>query len=120
MVTQKINLGTLKSTIRTLKGKSGEVECIIIPIKENRLYKGQKGVYLDIVGFEVKNQTEGMKDTHILKQSFKKEIREKMTEEELQKIPILGNMTDWDKVTEVNEPEEVKELEIDVKDDLPF
>ncbi len=123
MLTEKINLAALKSAIRTLKGKNGEVECLIIPIKENMLYKGNKGIYLDIVGFEIdKAKHPDTKDTHLLKQSFSKEKRESMTEEELNAIPILGNLTDWDKITETTPSENIPETieQEEIKDDLPF
>lgn len=119
MITLNLNLGNLKSTIRTLKGKSGDVECIIIPINENNLFKGQKGVYLKVVAFELKEKKDGRKDTHLLKQSFTVEEIEKMTEEQKNAIPLLGGLIDWDKTTEVNESNEIENVEIPA-DDLPF
>ncbi len=119
MITQRINLAALKSAIREMKGKNGNIECLIIPINENKLYKGQKGVYLDIVGFEIKEHTADSKDTHLLKQSLPKDVREQMSEEDLQKMPILGNMTDWDKTTQINESAELDDA-AQTYDDLPF
>ncbi len=122
MITAKINLAALKSAIRTLKGKNGNVECLIIPIAENKLYKGTKGVYLDVVAFEIdKEKHPDTKDTHLLKQSFSKEEREKMTEEQQKAIPILGNLTDWEKHTETNPfPDLPEQIEAELPDDLPF
>jgi hypothetical protein len=39
----KINLRQLKSAVRTMKSASGEIECLIIPINQNHLIKGEKG-----------------------------------------------------------------------------
>jgi hypothetical protein len=87
----KINLSNLKSVTQWQKGESGPVECLIIPIDENYLYRGNKGLYLDLTAFEVRNPKEGMKDTHILKQSLPKEVYETLTDEEKKAMPIMGN-----------------------------
>lgn len=88
MITEKINLKALKhSMMTTPKGALA----IVIPVEANNLYDGEKGLYLDIVGFEINKPFEGQKDTHILKQSFSKEKREEMGEDKIKAIPILGN-----------------------------
>lgn len=87
MITLKLNLTQLKhARMKTTKG----VECIVIPIVENYLFIGEKGIYLDIVGFEVKNPQPG-KDTHLLKQSFSKEKLATFTDEQKKSLPIIGN-----------------------------
>jgi len=87
MIILKINLRQLQHALMTTpKG----AKAIVLPIKENNLFEGEKGVYLDIIGFELKNPEQG-KDTHLLKQSFSKEVREAMTEEQQKAIPIIGN-----------------------------
>lgn len=92
MVTGKINLLNLYSQKKMMKGKAGDVECLVIPIEKNKLFVGEKGVYLDFIGFEIKEKKTDSKDTHLVKQSFSKEEREKMTEEQLRSVPILGNL----------------------------
>jgi hypothetical protein len=94
-ISVKINLRQLKSAIRTMNGQSGDVECVVIPIAANNLVKGEKGIYLDLMGFELKERKPDRKDTHIVKQSFPKEVYDVMTDEEKQKSPILGNMIVW-------------------------
>ena len=90
MITAKLNLRQLEHAI--MKTPIGN-EVIVIPIEKNNLFKGEKGIYLDLVGFEIKKPGEGQKDTHILKQSFSKEKLEKMTDDEKKALPILGNAT---------------------------
>jgi hypothetical protein len=87
----KINLAKLKSTVMDLKGKSGNpVKCLIIPIEENYLFHSQQGaVYLDVICFE---STSIPEYTHSIKQSLPKDIREKMTKEEQNSFPFLGNL----------------------------
>ena len=91
MITGKINLLNLIAAKKMIKGAAGEIECLVIPIEKNKLFVGEKGIYLDLVAFDIKKQVES-KDTHIVKQSFSKEEREKMTEDELKALPILGNL----------------------------
>jgi len=81
-----------------MTGQTGLVECLVIPIEVNKLFKGDKGIYLNIVGFEIDpaKRKEGIKDTHIIKQSFSKDVREAMSEDELRSLPILGNLYVWD------------------------
>ena len=95
MIGSKLNLAVLKHKVLELKGKSGMIEGIFIPIEANQLfYSKEKGnVYLDLVGFDIKNPAEGQKDTHLVKQSFSKEVREKMTKEEIEAVPVIGNHT---------------------------
>ncbi len=89
-ISGKINLAQLHHVVQTKKGKSGDVECLVIPIKANHLFKSEKGhVYLDLIAFDVKEPKD---DTHIVKQSFPTEVREARTEEENKAQPILGNL----------------------------
>lgn len=80
------------------KGQEEKIKCLVIPIKENHLFMSEKGnIYMDIVAFERK---EPMKDkdgaivqTHLVKQSLPKEVRDKMTDEQKRNQPIIGSLT---------------------------
>lgn len=75
--------------------KGGEV--MVIPIEKNHLFKSEKGnVYLDLMAWELKNKLADSKDTHLVKQSFKKEYLDSLTEEQRRELPILGNAAVWD------------------------
>lgn len=111
----KVNLSALKSVTQYQKGKTGPVECLIIPIDENYLYRGKSGLYLDLTAFEVRNPKEGQKDTHILKQSLPKEVFETLTDEEKRAMPIMGNAMVVDVAGQTNMPEPIGE-----NDPLPF
>lgn len=92
----KNNLLALEgATVMNIKGKNGEVKCIVIPIEMASLYHGEKGVYLDTTAIPLTNPREGSKDTHLVKQSFGKEKFNAMSEEEKKAIPILGNAIVW-------------------------
>ena len=121
----KINLRRLQSAQLKLKGKNGNmVECVVIPIDANNLVRGEKGVYLDMIGFELKDRKPDRKDTHMVKQSLSKEQLEKMTDEEKNALPILGNMMLWSEQQEADpvnyemlQPADPTE---GTDDDLPF
>ncbi len=69
-------------------------------------------------GYEIRDQKPDRKDTHLVKQSFSKEIREAMTEEQLKSIPILGSLTVG---TSFSEPDPVSSADvIGPTDDLPW
>ena len=116
MITLKINLLELKGSLKLLKGKTEELECFCIPIDLNHIYRGEKGLYLDMIAFEIKQPKEGQ-GTHLIKQSLPKEVREKMSDEEKNSQPILGNM----RITEFTEKEPVSSTTVTSEsDDLPF
>lgn len=91
MITGKLNLAALLHVKMEVDGQNGKVKGLFIPIANNSLFEGKEGaVYLDLVGFEYKEPKEYA--THMLKQSFTKETRDKMTDDERQKLPIIGNL----------------------------
>lgn len=117
-ISTKINLGALKNATILKMGKT-QLDCIVIPIDQNHLYKTDKGaVYLDLVGFEINNPKPDQKDTHLVKQSFSKDILAKMTDEEKKSYPILGNHINWDSSN--NSSVEVSASIAATEDDLPF
>jgi hypothetical protein len=118
MITGKLNLLNLTVARQMVKGKAGEVDCLVIPIEKNRLFVGEKGIYLDLIAFEIKEPKPDRKDTHLVKQSFSKEVREAMTEEQLKSIPILGSLTVGGATGEKDPISDQKTLGAD--DDLPF
>lgn len=92
----KINMAQLKHIKKEFTGKDGnKVMCLVIPIEENKMFLGEKGVYLDITAIEIKNKQGDSKDTHLLKQSFSKEFYESLTQEQKESYPILGNAIQW-------------------------
>ena len=118
-ISTKLNLAGLKHSRMNMKGQSGMIDCIIIPIEANRLFKGEKGLYLDLTHIEIKDrskQATDQKDTHLIKQSFAKEVYEAMSEEERKSYPILGNSIVWGQNS--NEPNLAPPIE--EGDDLPF
>ena len=120
-ITGKINLLNLNGVVKMIPGKLGPVECLVFPLEKNKLFKGEKGIYLDLIAFEIDpaKRKEGSKDTHLIKQSFSKEVREAMTEDELKALPILGNLQVWDGET-TERPPISSTTTLSEIDDLPF
>lgn len=117
-ISGRINLAQLDGAVRTMKGKEGDVDCLVLPITQNFLFKGEKGIYLDLIAFELDPAKRNVdsKDTHLVKQSLSKKDRELMSEDEIRAMPILGNLAVWSDEAPVKSdmtpaPE---------KDDLPF
>ncbi len=118
-ISVRINLAGLIHATRLEKGQSGEQECIIIPISKNNLFKGEKGLYLDVTAFEIKDRSKmdaERKDTHLVKQSLPEDIYKNMSDEEKKAMPILGNAIVWGALN--NEP--ALQPPTDSGDDLPF
>jgi DNA-binding cell septation regulator SpoVG len=116
----KINLRQLKSAVRTMKSASGDIECLIIPIDQNHLVKGEKGIYIDMQAYELKERKPDRKDTHLIKQGFPKEVFDAMTDEEKKTTPIIGNLVVWGYSEPAPVNVEIVETQPGESDDLPF
>ena len=117
-ISTKINLAGLVHAVQTKKSKSGMVECLVIPIDQNFLYRGEKGLYLDLTHFEIMDKSkfaEGQKDTHLVKQSLPKDVYENMSEDQRKAFPILGSTIVWGGRNEIPLASPISE-----DDDLPF
>lgn len=110
--------------IISVKGKNATKKGIFIPIEENDLYVSMdeslkpKGVHLGLSSWELKEKGQ-YGDTHLLKQSFSKDFRETMSEEELKNSPIIGNMKPIEKTNDVSNVS-ATEVQVSGDDDLPF
>ena len=110
-----LNLASLTHTRKMMKNKDGqEIECLVIPIELNKLHKGEKGLYLNLIGFQYKDPKE--KVTHIVKQSFSKDFLASLTEDQRKALPILGSHSVYDGISSESELAAVQSED----DDLPF
>ncbi len=115
----KINLTQLNCVVKEFKGKKGKVKCIVIPIKENNLFQGEKGVYLDLSGIALKDPKFPKQQTHLIKQNLPKEIYTELSDDEKKSLPIIGNGL----MFAHREPDQKVAESIDLSgktDDLPF
>jgi hypothetical protein len=118
-ISGRLNLLMLQGAIMNMKSKCGMVDCLVIPIEKNNLFKSEKGLYLDLIAFELSQKKENSKDTHLVKQSLSKQKRESMTEEDLKNMPILGNLSVWSDGFDSQQPN-INTYPISENDDLPF
>lgn len=123
MITGKVNLAALNHAVMPIPSKNGgKVDCIVIPIKENDLFKSDMGnVYLDFTAWEIPENKRRGDDTHIINQSLPKEKREALKKEN-KYAPTLGNMRDWDSGSGggEQEPETNTDFSAPEGNDLPF
>ena len=121
----KINLTAFAGAGKiNLSGKNGQLKkCLVIPIEENHLYEGEKGIYADFIAWEMREKKENGA-THLIKQSLPKEARDGMSEEEKRALPIFGDLRDA-----MTEKKEMKTYSVPAQagyateppvDDLPF
>lgn len=109
----RLNLLGLKSNYLTDAEINGEtVKCLVLPLKDNDLYIGEKGLYLDCTAWELKNQKdEPGYNTHLIKQSFDKETYKALSDEQKKEIPIIGGLTPFKETMQF----EAKIIETDIK-----
>lgn len=124
----KLNLAALAShriVEVAVTGSKEKMKCILLPIEKNNLHLSEKGnVYLDLVAFKqkepFKDKDGAITQTHMLKQSLPKDVREKMTEEEKRSQPIIGSLC----IIEFDAAAERQAVQDDLlapsEDDLPF
>jgi hypothetical protein len=113
----KLNLKSLKNTaIIDLKGKTETKQCLAIPIADNDLFVGEKGIYISLSAWENSNLRDGK--THLVKQSFSRRVREAMTDEERKSIPILGDVKPFETASGTVKSEAT--IAPPPHDDLPF
>lgn len=65
-------------------------KCICVPVDSRDLFCGEKGVYLNLNAWEMKEGKFG--DSHYLKVGLSKEVRDKLSSEDLKQLPIVGSM----------------------------
>lgn len=97
----KVNALKYKNAcVLNLKGRNETKRCLVVPIEDNHLFvsadeKGApKAVYLDFNAFALREPK--YEQTHLIKQSLPKDVRESMTKEDLDAMPILGGMKTLD------------------------
>lgn len=73
--------------VLNIKGRTGTKRCLVVPIEDNLLLESvnedgsPKAVYLDLIAFALREAK--YEQTHLIKQSLPKVIRESMTKEQL-------------------------------------
>jgi len=115
----KINLMKVKSSFLTnLKGANETKRCLVIPLDSSDVFEGEKGIYLNLAAFEMKEHK--YQDTHLVKVNLEKEVYEALTEEERNNQPIIGSMKPIIAIRTQTEVTSNASAEPGEGDDLPF
>ncbi|MGN1219738.1 MAG: hypothetical protein ACI4TU_02215 [Candidatus Cryptobacteroides sp.] len=110
----KIDLKKMKDVVFA---KVDGRKSVIIPVDVNsEIFVGDKGIYLNMTAFELRNPS-SYGDTHIIKPSVDKKEFEKMSEEQRKNLPILGNMKE--RRASQMEAAEIPSTSVEIDDDLP-
>lgn len=114
----KINLSKLNGVVK-IHSEKRNADYIAIPIKENFLYQGEKGTYLNLTAFQQKEEKFG--DSHYVKNQIPSDVYNKMTDEEKRNQQILGSCKTF--ILEDKSLQEVDNQEfvsLDGEKELPF
>lgn len=90
----KINLAKLNNAmVKELKGRSGMVKCVIIPVEENNIYCGNNGsAYLSFTCSERPVKSE-WGETHTIRPQVSLDKYRTMSKEEKMSIPFIGGLS---------------------------
>lgn len=100
---------------------------ICIPMKANQIFNGQKGMYLELTAFELKNRQ--FNESHLVKLSVPSKVLKELSDEQKRELPIVGSLSEFgsqlvtsENTINENFTETPKNCEIyEVQDDfLPF
>lgn len=117
----KLNLSKLRK-VKYLTDDGEQYICI--PVKHNCIFNGQKGFYLELAAFQLQQQK--YNESHLIKLSVTKEIFDKLTDEQKNKLPIVGSLSEFrtqikmEELQNVTFSDEPKNAISDEEDDLPF
>lgn len=113
----KIDLMKFRNAFATnIQGKTSTKRCVCIPIDDNALFVGEKGVFFDINIREIKEENRKYGDTHVIVQSLPKEVYESMSDEQKKSLPVFGGMREMpSKGMAITETAQATST-----DDLPF
>lgn len=89
----QLNLTRLPGAfVSNLKGKTAAKRCLCIPIEDANLFVGERGVYLNLNAWEMRERN-AFGNTHYIKPRLSRQAHEAMTDEQRKAIPIVGDMT---------------------------
>ena len=95
MANHSIRLDLLKvpsAFVTNIRGRATSKKCLVIPIEDSGLFLGEKGCYLNLNAYELRNPQ--FEETHCVKIAIDRQRRATMTDEQLRAIPIIGGMRD--------------------------
>ena len=85
----KINLA-LMNGVKTITSKKDNEKYVCIPLSDNYIFEGKKGLYLDLTAYSYDGK---FGESHFLKNRIPKDIYEKMSDEDKKNTTIIGSLS---------------------------
>lgn len=114
--TVKINLA-LMNGVKTVTSKKDNEKYVCIPLSENYIFEGRKGLYLDLTAYSYNGK---FGESHFLKNRIPKDIYEKMSDDDKKNTPIIGSMSIIEMDNGITEKADFQDFNEIPKEDLPF
>lgn len=112
----KINLA-LMNGVKTITSKKNNEKYVCIPLSDNYIFEGKKGLYLDLTAYSYDGK---FGESHFLKNRIPKDIYEKMSEEDKKNTPILGSLSPLEMDNGITEKADFQDFNEVSEKDLPF
>lgn len=112
----KINLA-LMNNVKTIVSKKDNEKYICIPLSNNYIFEGKKGLYLDLTAYSYDGK---FGESHFLKNRIPKDIYEKMSEEDKKNTPIIGSLSPLEMDNGITEKADFQDFNEVLEEDLPF
>lgn len=112
----KINLA-LMNNVKTITSKKDNEKYVCIPLSNNYIFEGKKGLYLDLTAYSYDGK---FGESHFLRNRIPKAIYEKMSEEDKKNTPIIGSMSPLEMDNGITEKADFQDFNEVLEEDLPF
>lgn len=114
--TVKINLA-LMNGVKTITSKKDNEKYVCIPLSDNYIFEGKKGLYLDLTAYSYDGK---YGESHFLKNRIPKDIYEKMSEEDKRNTQIIGSMSPLEMDNGITQKADFQDFNEVSEKDLPF
>lgn len=112
----KINLALLNN-VKTITSKKNNEKFVCIPLSDNYIFEGRKGLYLDLTAYSYEGK---FGESHFIKNRIPKDIYEKMSDEDKKNTTIIGSMSILEMDNGITEKADIQEFNEISEEDLPF
>ena len=112
----KINLA-LMNGVKTITSKKNNEKYVCIPLSDNYIFEGKKGLYLDLTAYSYDGK---YGESHFLKNRIPKDVYEKMSEDDKKNTPILGSLSPLEMDNGIAEKADYQEFDEVSNEDVPF
>lgn len=112
----KINLALLNN-VKTITSKKNNEKYVCIPLSDNYIFEGRKGLYLDLTAYSYEGK---FGESHFIKNRIPKDVYEKMSDEDKKNTTIIGSMSILEMDNGITEKADIQDFNEVLEEDLPF